>query len=316
MKISVLIATRNRCDDLFKTLTAYKKQTYTDVEIVVVDNGSDDGTAEMVREKFPEIVFFRMPDNIVHQALNLGVELSSGDILWRSDDDSFPESPDAFKNLIELFKKFPAIDIIASNILNINGENQQLSSWHPEALSSEKMPEDGYPANTFVGAGAAIRRQVFKTIGGFWNSFYFEELDFTARAIAAGFTVRFFPTILTLHYNSKGERVRPDRWVSASLFRVRYEWRYFPFWRALYRFFVFSTFQLFFGILLRVPVSAFFECWLGMYAMAFATFRRERNVLPNDVLKKITLGESVWAPIFRFTKETALRVYQRVFKKK
>jgi len=135
MRISVLIATRNRRDDLFKTLTAYKKQTYTDVEIVVVDNGSDDGTAEMVRENFPGTVFFRMPDNIVHQALNLGVELSSGDILWRSDDDSFPHSSDAFKGLIELFKKFPEIDIIASNILNIHGEDRPLSYWPPKALS-------------------------------------------------------------------------------------------------------------------------------------------------------------------------------------
>ncbi|HYF03732.1 MAG TPA: glycosyltransferase family 2 protein [Patescibacteria group bacterium] len=314
MRISVLIATRNRRDDLYITLSNYKKQTYPDMEIVVVDNGSKDGTGAMIRENFPEVLYFFVPDNIVHQALNLGVELSSGDVIWRSDDDSFPQSPNAFKNLIELFKQFPQIHIIASNILNVNGNFRQISTWHPKALSTEKIPEIGYLTNTFTGAGAAIRREVFKKIGGFWNSFFYEELDFTARAIAAGFNARFFPNIITEHYGSKGERFKADRWVNSSVHRVRYEWRYFPFWRALGRFFVLFWFQLFIGIVLRVTPSAFFEGMFGMIAMAFATFRKERNVIPNEVLQKITLGESIWAGIFRFLEETCERTFAKIFR--
>jgi glycosyltransferase involved in cell wall biosynthesis len=315
MRISVLIATRNRRDDLFKTLSAYKKQTYENVEIVIVDNGSDDGTEEMVRTHFPDAVFFRMPDNIVHQALNLGVELSSGDIIWRSDDDSFPESPDAFKTIVGIYNQFNNIDLIATNILNINDDSTQIVNWHPKALSKEETPENGYHSNTFPGGGTAIKREVFKTIGGFWNSFFFEELDFSARATAAGFSIRFFPGFVTLHYNSKGERIRDDRWVSASICRIRFDCRYFPFWTAIYRFFIYSGFHLFMGITMRVSAAAFFECMFGMISMAFFTFRKERNVLPDDVLAKITLGESPWAPIMRHVKDVSARIFQRVFKK-
>ena len=53
--VSVLIATRNRRDVLAESLRAYQRQSYPDIEILVADNGSSDGTVEMLARDFPHV---------------------------------------------------------------------------------------------------------------------------------------------------------------------------------------------------------------------------------------------------------------------
>ena len=102
MKISVIIITRNRCNDLRNTISAYLKQTYSDKEVIVVDNGSNDGTKEMMNIEFPEIKYLWLPENFDIRSINIGIEMSSGDIIWRTDDDSYPEQPDAFEKVVNI----------------------------------------------------------------------------------------------------------------------------------------------------------------------------------------------------------------------
>ncbi|MES2766422.1 MAG: glycosyltransferase family 2 protein [Bacteroidota bacterium] len=316
MKISVLIATRNRSSDLRTTLRQYQKQTFKNMEIVVVDNASTDGTAEMIRAEFPGIVFLKLPDNIVHLALNLGIELSSGDIIWRSDDDSYPETDDTFERVAEIFQKFPHIAIIGGEIINVAKGEKAFAHWHPLTGKNVEMPEDGFPSHSFMGCGAAIRREVFKSIGGFWDAFFYEELDFTARAVLKGFTAKYFPTIRSLHFPSVSARPTDDRWVYSSTHYLRYQWRYFPFWTAFGRTMIYWFHQLFIGILRRVKPSSFFEAAFGMIAISFATFRNERNVAPPGMIERLTLGESFIGGIGRSFKETGARFLKRVFKRK
>ncbi|MFC2130343.1 glycosyltransferase family 2 protein [Bacteroidota bacterium] len=312
MKISVIIVTRNRKEDVRVSLKGYLSQTHPDTEIIVVDNESTDGTREMMAEDYPGIKYLWLPDNFDIRSINIGIEMSCGDIIWRTDSDSHPESEFAFEQVLEIFDKNPHIDIIATEDIEVRKGNQAWE-WYPLPIDKSKIPEDGFKANFFPGTGAAIKREVYDKIGGFWE-FGFEELDFCTRAIAAGFNVRYFPNIRTLHYASPQDRDNPNRWVKASKQYIRYNWRYFPFWRALGRSSQIFLFQIIFALMNRLPVSAIIEGMLGMLEIMFYTYRNERDIVPKEKLKDITLGVSVAHTQYRFFKQVFSNKLKKLWK--
>jgi GT2 family glycosyltransferase len=306
MKISVIIITRNRCNDLRNTVTAYLNQTYTDKEIIVVDNASNDGTREMMDIEFPKITYFWLPENFDIRSINIGIEMSSGDIIWRTDDDSFPEQPDAFEKVVDIFRRNEDIHIICSEDIEVR-QNYKIWEWYPNKVDKINIPEKGYIANSFPGTGAGIRREVYNKIGGFWE-FGFEELDFCTRAIVAGYNIRYFPNIRTLHFASAGNRNNAVRWVKISKQLIRYQWKYFPFWMAFRRTMLYLPVQFIEAFGKRLPLSAIFEGMFGMLSVAFGAYREERQVVPLNKIDEITLGTNAF--------KTQLHYYKSIIERK
>ncbi len=313
MKISVVIITRNRKEDLKVSIEGYLKQTYENKEIIVVDNASSDGTREMMEENYPDIKYLWLPNNFDIRSINIGIEMSDGDIIWRTDDDSHPESYKAFERAIEIFNENPHIDIIATEDIEVR-QGSKPWNWYPIPIDKSNPPKDGFKANFFPGTGAAIKRKVYETIGGFWE-FGFEELDFCTRAIIAGFNIRYFPNIRTLHYASPRTRNSPNRWIKISKQFIRYNWRYFPFFRAFSRSIVIMVSQLSIAILNRFSFGVFVEGFFGMLEVAIHTYRNERNVAPKDKIDDITLGVSVVKTQSRFFKRVVSQKVKKWLKK-
>ncbi|MBM2814478.1 MAG: hypothetical protein HW421_1240 [Ignavibacteria bacterium] len=305
MRISVIIITRNRKDDVKQTIEGYLSQTYSDKEIVVIDNESRDGTREMMEVDYPDIKYLWLPDNFDIRSINLGVELSTGDIIWRTDSDSHPESPDTFERVAGIFKNHPDIDIVCSENIEVK-KAYTVWEWYPFQVDKTKEPPDGFPANIFAGTGAGIRRNVFDKIGGFWE-FGFEELDFCTRAILAGCKVRYFPSVRTLHFSSPFDRNNNNRWIQILKQNVRYSWRYFPFFQAIGRVIQFYSTHLFFGVLKGVSIGAVFESFFTVLAVSFSTFRNERKVVTTAQLKEITMGVSVFRTQVNYFREIIKR---------
>jgi GT2 family glycosyltransferase len=313
MKISVVIVTRNRKEDVRRSLDAYLEQTYKNMEIIVVDNASLDGTREMMETNYNFIKYLWLPDNFDIRTINIGVEMSSGDIIWRTDSDSNPENPDTFERVVRIFNEHPEIDIIATEDIEVR-KGREPWNWYPIPIDKTNVPETGFKANFFPGTGAAIKRDVFRKIGGFWE-FGFEELDFCTRAIVAGFNVRYFPNIRTLHYASPQDRDNPNRWVMASRQHVRYNWRYFPFWQALGRTSQIFFYQVFYASITRMPISAILEGIFSMTAVIFSTYRNERNIVPKNKIADITLGVSISHTQWRFFKQILASKLKKIWKK-
>lgn len=309
MKFSVIIITRNRLKDLINTINAYQLQTWEDKEIIIVDNASNDGTKEYIPIHFPEIKYLWLPDNFDIRSINIGIELSKGDIIWRTDDDSNPEDINAFKNVAEIFQKNPDIDIICTEDIEVKS-NYQIWEWYPLKVDKENIPPKGYPSNVFPGTGAAIRRKVYDKIGGFWE-FGFEELDFCTRAIINGYNVRYFPNIRTLHYASPGNRNQAQRWVKISKQLIRYQWKYFPFWNALGRTILYFHVQLVEAIIKKIPISGILEGIFMMFATIFYTYREERNPVSKDMIPKITLGVNPLKMQYLYYKTIILRKFSK-----
>ena len=312
MRISVIIVTRNRKEDVRVSLEGYLRQTHQDKEIIVVDNESTDGTSEMMANDYPDIKYLWLPDNFDIRSINIGIEMSTGDIIWRTDSDSHPESEYAFEEVLKIFEEKPDIDIIATEDIEVR-KGYQPWEWYPLAIDKNNIPKDGFKANFFPGTGAAIKRKVYDKIGGFWE-FGFEELDFCTRAIVAGFNVRYFPNIRTLHYASPQDRDNPNRWVKASKQYIRYNWRYFPFSKALGRSIQIFFFQITWAIMNRMPLISILEGIFGMLEMMAYTYRNERNVVPEDKIPDITLGVTVAHTQFRFFKQVISNKIKQLWK--
>jgi len=87
-EVSVIIPTHNRCELVREAIASVCAQTHRDFELIVVDDGSDDGTRELVRE-FPTVRYTFQENRGVSAARNRGVTLSRGRLLAFLDSDDF-----------------------------------------------------------------------------------------------------------------------------------------------------------------------------------------------------------------------------------
>jgi glycosyltransferase involved in cell wall biosynthesis len=103
MKISVIIPTFNRSKTIFRAIDSILKQTYKPYEIIVVDDGSTDGTKDLVINKYPSIKYFYQSNNGVSKARNKGVHESKGEWIafLDSDDEWLPEKLQEQKKNLE-----------------------------------------------------------------------------------------------------------------------------------------------------------------------------------------------------------------------
>lgn len=298
MKISVLMITRNRKNDVINTINEYKKQAYKNFEIVLVDNGSTDGLRESMPEMFPEVDYTWLPDNFDIRSLNIAFSRSTGEIIWRGDDDSHPRDYDAFEKIIDIFTKHNDIHVICSEDIEVR-KNYSVWNWYPLPVDKENIPEKGYKAHIFPGTGVGIRREVYEKTGGFWE-FGFEELDFATRAILNGYNLRYFPNIVVYHHASPGNRPSSWRWTQFARQLIRYQFKYFNFWRACSRSFIYWINLNLEAIYRRLPFSTVIEGNLMMAAAALRARREERVIVPREKYADITLGKSAWGDFFNY----------------
>ncbi len=292
MKFSVIIMTRNRCEDLKFTVRRFLDQTWADKEVIVIDNASDDATAQMMKEFYPEVKYVRLPDNIDVKAFNVGLALTDGDLLWRTDDDSYPQRDNMMEEIANIISKHQDIDIIAMTESQVK-RNYSLVNWYGGDIDFTSSPEGGLISHTFFGGGAIIKRKVFDTIGGFWD-FGFEELDLSTRAIINGFNIRYFPHLIFEHNASIGNRMTGWRWKQLSRQYIRYQAKYFTGLRGLGRVFQVFIYQMIIGIISLLPIMILIEGALAMLYMAVYARNNERAPIPQHLIKQITLNKSLF----------------------
>lgn len=189
--LAFVVTTKNRREELHRTLSILRRQDHRPLEIAVFDDGSDDGTPEMVRAEFPEARLFVARDGRGYiRARNDAARSLSAEYLFHLDDDSWPLSDDAARRVVEGFERMPDAVGLAFEIF--------VDSHRP--LPPEPA-RDGRPTATFVGCGFALRRERFLALGGFEEmfGFYGEEADFAMRAVDSPHPIRFLSGVRVFH---------------------------------------------------------------------------------------------------------------------
>ena len=196
--VTVNILTWNRKADLERLLISLKRQSYPDLEVIVVDNASTDGTSEMVKSKFPRVRLFRSGENRGIVNWNVGFENAAGKYILALDDDCFPEE-DAIERMVSKFLQEPDIGIIAFRILDVETGKYWNSLYTP--ATDREM--DWF---TFAGCAAGFRADLIKEIL-FPDIFLYEhELEPSIRFIDRGYRIVLCPEIRAYHRLPKSRR--------------------------------------------------------------------------------------------------------------
>lgn len=206
--VSVVILCWNRKDDVKEGLLRLRQQQYEPLEIIVVDNGSTDGTADELRRDFPEVKLLEIGENIGIEAYNRGFAAAKGEYLVILDDDSFPKE-DAIARMVEKFEADPKLGIVAFDVRNYFEYDQVAHNINQnQALLEDSVAEAEDYWLAFNGAGAGVRRQVFLNIGAYPAEFflYWNEQDTAFRMLQAGYKIRFFRDVVSYHKYSPRNR--------------------------------------------------------------------------------------------------------------
>ncbi len=205
MLVSVVIVNWNRRDDVLKAVQSLKDQTHKDIEIIVVDNHSDDGSQAAIREKYAEVKLIEMPHSKFSacRTFNIGMEAAKGDIVAIMDNDATFEA-NWVENAVRHLAENPELGAATSKIVNVYKEHFffQYESWPDYSDRSE------YDIYTFRGCAFAIRGDLLRKIGYYPEEFeiYVNEDDLAARVWAAGYRIRYFSDMSANHYTSKVQR--------------------------------------------------------------------------------------------------------------
>jgi glycosyltransferase involved in cell wall biosynthesis len=192
---TVVITTKDRRDDLRVAIESCLAQT-ADLEVLVVDDGSTDGTPEMIRSEYPDVRLHREETSggyIVRR--NQGAELAQGDIVFSIDDDAAFSTPHVVEQTLEAFSH-PRVGAVAIPYVDVNRS----------PTVRQKAPPSAEPHCTFMfrGTAYALRRDLFLNLGGFREHLIHqgEEIDYCIRMLDAGYVVRLCDADIINHYES------------------------------------------------------------------------------------------------------------------
>jgi len=223
-KVSVIIPNYNGIKYIEDCLDSLKQQDFSDFEIWVIDNASEDGSNTIVTEKYPYVNFVQLSDNFgFSRAVNEGL-LRTRDskyvILLNADTKT---EPGFVKALYEAIEKDDNIFSVSSKMLQMNapdrydgaGDLYCALGWAYALGKDRKTGRYEKECNVFSACGGAAiyRRALFEEIGYFdeFHFAYLEDVDIGYRARIMGYTNRYTPDAVVYHAGSgtTGSRYNP-----------------------------------------------------------------------------------------------------------
>lgn len=243
-KVTIVIPNYNGINFIRECLNSVLRQTEApDCEILVVDNGSSDGSMEVVRDEYPGVRLIALKENTGFcHAVNVGIEESNSPYVLLLNNDT--KVRDGFvKHLYRAIESNPRVFSVSAKMLMWDkpelmddaGDRYCVLGW---AYGRGKgKAADGYnkPCEVFSACGGAAiyRKSVFEQLGVFdENHFaYLEDLDVGYRARIYGYKNYYEPLAEVIHYGSASSGSRYNAWKTelAAANSVYVEWKNMPF---------------------------------------------------------------------------------------
>ena len=237
--ISVCIVTFRARDFLRDCLhSLYESSRPLKLEVIVVDNGSQDGVGEMLESEFPQVRLIENASNLGYTyPMNQALRAGRGNYLLQLNPDTLI-LPGAFEKMVRFMESHPEAGILGPKVLNRDGSMQKscrrgesrpwavftyfigLAGLFPKSKRFAEyhmtyMDDDEiHPVAGVSGSCMLIRREVVNQIGYLDELFfaYQEDADFCFRARQADWQVYFDPEAQIIHYGGQGgSRVTPYR---------------------------------------------------------------------------------------------------------
>lgn len=212
IRVSVVIPHWNGRHHLHDCLTSLRRQTLTNHEVILVDNGSSDGSQEYIRTEFPEVRLLELGQNRGFTgACNAGYAASKGQFVCLLNNDTEAD-PNWLQVVVDTFESHPRVGIVATKMLlfdrrdhfhsagdyyRLNGIPGNRGVWQEDRGQYDREE----PVFSACGGAAAYRRTMIEEIGFLDNAFFFscEDVDLAWRAHLAGWEVRYAPQAIVYH---------------------------------------------------------------------------------------------------------------------
>jgi GT2 family glycosyltransferase len=201
--VTILIATKDRPDDLRLTLRQISQQTYPKIELLIIDDGSVPSIEDIVRQESRDAVYiYEKPSAGQSKRRSEGFAMAKGEYILQLDDDSFPVDPEAVSSAVGIMEERREIGVLSFWIFN--GERL------PKVLL---VPQAKYHSS-FVGCGALFRSAAVRCTSGYRHFFgnEWEEEELSLQIMKAGWAIYFFPRVLVHHHVSAQNRLTTRTW--------------------------------------------------------------------------------------------------------
>ncbi len=219
----IIIPVFNRVKFTEKCLLSLKKQTYRNLKIIIIDDGSNDGTSEMIKDKFPEVILINGDGNYWwSKSVNVGIKKAlegDADLIITLNDDLEVED-DYISTLVNAINDKPN-SILCSAGYDITNRNKIIycgekiiwpiakNKYFKDLISENELAKTKFIESDFLpGRGLIIPREVFEKVGLFDEKRFPQsaaDYDFSWRVKLAGYeTSCYLPSKVYMHENESG----------------------------------------------------------------------------------------------------------------
>jgi len=215
VKVSVIILNWNGLKFLPECLDSLAGQSFRDFEVVLVDNGSQDSSAEFVRERYPWVKLLALSENTgFAEGNNRGLAVASGEFVVALNNDTRLE-PEFLDELVKVAQEHPTAGMVAAKMLNyfepgridalalkvgVNGLGYNIGVGETDA----GQYDSGVKVFGPCGGAALYRREMIDEVGFFDADFfaYYEDFDLAWRGRLAGWDCQSAPGAIVYHVHS------------------------------------------------------------------------------------------------------------------
>lgn len=213
--VSIVIPHWNGKPFLQPCLDALRAQSYAPLEVIIVDNASEDGSQAYIREHYPAVRLIELPENRGFTgACNAGMETANGEIIALLNNDTEAD-PEWVASIVDAFARHEDAGVVASKMLLFDKRDHIHTAGDGFTVDGRafnrgvwEKDEGQFDQEEFVfsacGGSSAYRREVLDQIGLLDDDFFFllEDVDFSWRAQLRGWHVLYTPKAVVYHHLS------------------------------------------------------------------------------------------------------------------
>jgi glycosyltransferase len=165
MKVSIITSVYNNRDSIAQAIESVLNQTYSDIEYIVIDGASTDGTVDIIKSYEDSIsIFISEPDNGIYDGLNKGIHLATGDIIGFLHSDDFYFSNTVIEEIVNIFQEREC-DGVYGDLVYVDNKNTNrvIRYWKSGEFKYKNLKEGWMPPHPAF----FLKKEVYNKYGGF-----------------------------------------------------------------------------------------------------------------------------------------------------
>ena len=194
MTISIITITYNSAKTLPRALESVQSQNYKDIEHVIIDGASTDGTRELIEtyaKQHKNVKWVSEKDNGIYDAINKGIRQATGDVIGFLHSDDVLYSPDSIGQIATAFEQDNA-DVVYGDLQYMRG-NKVVRRWKSNTFNPRALKYGWMPPHPTV----YVRREVYQKVGEYDSWFRISaDYDMLLRIFTAGYKTHYIPEVL------------------------------------------------------------------------------------------------------------------------